>query len=97
MHSYIDLYFSPDGISPLDVAEVLRSTAGLSFVVGAHDLAFEWDTVDQFRATLGKIHDALKGTGALYRVETVVEEPSFVAPVPWPPLLPRSPPTHPGF
>jgi len=97
MHSYIDLYFSPEGVSPLDVADRLRSMAGLSFVVGNHDLAFEWDTVDQFRATLGKIHTALKGTGVSYRVETVAEEPAFVPPVPWPPILPRSPSTHPGF
>ncbi|MGD0257586.1 MAG: hypothetical protein ABSB90_06875 [Thermoplasmata archaeon] len=97
MHSYIDLYFSPEGVSPLDVADRLRSMAGLSFVVGNHDLAFEWDTVDQFRATLGKIHTALEGTGVSYRVETVAEEPTFVPPVPWPPILPRSPSTHPGF
>jgi hypothetical protein len=97
MHSYIDLYFSPDGVSPLDIADRLRATAGLSFVVGSHDLAFEWDTVEQFRATLSKVHDGLKGTGVLYRVETVAEEPSYVEPIPWPPLLPRSPPTHPGF
>jgi hypothetical protein len=97
MHSYIDLYFSPEGVSPLDVSDRLRAMAGLSFVVGSHDLAFEWDTVDQFRATLGKIHAALKGTGVIYRVETVAEEPAFVDPVPWPPMLPHHPATHPGF
>jgi hypothetical protein len=97
MHSYVDLYFASDGDSPLDIADRLRATAGLSFVVGSHDLAFEWDTVDQFRTTLGKIHTALQGTGVSYRVETVAEEPKFVDPIPWPPLLPRSPPTHPGF
>jgi hypothetical protein len=97
MHSYIDLYFTPDGVSPLEIADRLRETAGLSFVVGTHDLAFEWDTVEQFRATLSKIHESLKGSGVNYRVETVAEEPAFVDPIPWPPLLPRSPPTHPGF
>jgi hypothetical protein len=97
MHSYVDLYFSPEGISPLDIADRLRSMVGLSFVVGAHDLAFEWDTVEQFRVTLEKIHAALKGTGVLYHVETVAEEPAFVAPVAWPPILPHEPPSHPGF
>ncbi|MCI4343193.1 MAG: hypothetical protein L3J92_03635 [Thermoplasmata archaeon] len=97
MHSYIDLYFSPDGVSPLDIADRLRATAGLSFLVGNHDLAFEWDTVEQFRATLSKIHEALRGSGVSYRVETVAEESAFVDPIAWPPLLPRSPSTHPGF
>jgi len=97
MHSYIDLYFSPDGISPLDIADRLRAMAGLSFLVGNHDLAFEWDTVEQFRATLSKVHEALRGSGVSYRVETVAEESSFVDPIAWPPLLPRSPSTHPGF
>jgi hypothetical protein len=97
MHSYIDLYFSPEGVSPLEVSDRLRAMAGLSFVVGSHDLAFEWDTIEQFRVTLGKIHEALEGTGVTYRVETVAEEPQFVPPIPWPPVLPRTPPTHPGF
>jgi hypothetical protein len=96
MHSYVDLYFAPEGVSPLDIADRLRATTGLSFVVGSHDLAFEWDTVEQFRAMLGKVHEALKGTGVSYRVETVAEEPAFVEPIPWPPVLPRSPPNHPG-
>ena len=97
MHSYIDLYFSPEGTSPLDIADRLRSMVGLSFVVGAHDLAFEWDTVEQFRSTLGRIHEALRGTGVRYRVETVAEEPAFVPPMAWPPVLPHSPASHPGF
>jgi len=97
MHSYIDLYFTPEGVSPLDIADRLRATAGLSFLVGAHDLAFEWDTVEQFRATLSKVHEALKGTGVSYRVETVPEESAFVDPIPWPPVLPHTPSNHPGF
>jgi len=97
MHSYIDLYFSPDGVSPLDVADRLRSMVGLSFVTGTHDLSFEWDTVEQFRVTLGKIHQALRGTGVRYRVETVADEPAFVEPASWPPILPRNPANHPGF
>lgn len=97
MRSFIDLYFSPEGVSPLEISDRLRSMVGLSFVVGSHDLAFEWDTVDQFRITLEKIHSALRGTGVRYRVETVVEESTTEAPVPWPPVLPRSPAPHPGF
>jgi hypothetical protein len=97
MHSYIDLYFSPEGLSPLDIADKLRATAGLTFVVGSHDLAFEWDTVEQFRATLGKVHEALRGTGVTYHVETVAEDPNYVDPIPWPPVLPHRPPNHPGF
>ncbi len=98
MHTYIDLYFAPESISPLDLAERIRERAGLKFIIGAHDLAFEWRTVEEFRETLARLHDCLKGTGVLYRVETVRDEPTFVEPVPWPPPL-RSgePTTHPGY
>ncbi len=97
MHTFVDLYFSPEGVSPLDIADRVRKASGLSFIVGPHDLVFEWTTVDEFRDILGKIHTALKGTGVLYRVESVAEEPPVVEAMPWPPPLPRSPATHPGF
>ncbi len=97
MHSYIDLYFSPEGPSPLEVAERLRTKAGLAFVIGPHDLAFEWQTVEEFRASLHRIHDALQGMGVTYRVETVPEDPAFVEPIPWPPPLHRGHPNHPGY
>ncbi len=89
MHTYVDLYFSPDGVSPLVIAERLKKHAGLSYIVGEHDLVFEWSNVPEFRERLQQLHAALKDTGVQYRIESEVDEPRFVEPVPWPP--PRGP------
>ncbi|MCI4339468.1 MAG: hypothetical protein L3J68_03950 [Thermoplasmata archaeon] len=97
MHSYIDLFFTSDGVSPLEVSDRIRSLAGLSFIIGPHDVAFEWHTVDEFREKLGKVHAALHGTGVFYRIETVTDEPGFVEPVTWPPAALQSNTVHPGY
>jgi hypothetical protein len=97
MHSYIDLFFAPDGVSPLEISDRVRETAGLAFIIGPHDIAFEWHTVEEFRDKLGRVHAALKGTRVFYRIETVTDEPGFIEPVVWPPPVAGSPPTHPGY
>ncbi len=97
MHSYIDLFFAGEGVSPLAVSDRVRSLAGLDFIIGPHDIAFEWHTVDEFREKLGKVHSALKGTGVFYRIETVTDEPGFVEPAVWPPPALQSHTTHPGY
>jgi hypothetical protein len=96
MHSYVDLYFAPGGVSPLEISDRLKQTAGLSFIIGPHDLAFEWSTVEEFQAILKKVHIALQGTGVFYRIETVVEDPTYIEPIPWPPPINRGR-THPGY
>jgi hypothetical protein len=97
MRTYIDLYFSPDAVSPTDIGERIQKLAGLSYIRGPHDLIFEWTTMTEFHEILGKIHGALAGTGVLYRVETVAEEPAFVEPIPWAPPLSTGPGTHPLY
>jgi len=97
MHSYVDLYFTPESLSPLEISERVRNVAGLSFIMGAHDLVFEWANETEFRERLAKIHEALKGTGILYRVETVSDDPGFIEPLPWPPPMPRRDPVHPAY
>jgi len=97
VHTYIDLYFAPDGVSPLEVADRLRKDAKLSFIVGPHDLVFEWADVEEFRTTLAQVHRALRGTGVTYRVQTALEEPLFVEPATWPPSLQPEPRQHPGY
>jgi hypothetical protein len=94
VHTYIDLYFAPENVSPLDLAQRIRERTGLEFVIGPHDLAFEWSTVDEFREKLARLHEALRGSGVLYRVETVPEEPAYVEPVPWPPPIQRREEAH---
>ncbi len=97
MRTYIDLYFSPEAVSPTEIGERIQKASGLSFIRGAHDLIFEWSTIDEFHEILGRVHTALAGTGVLYRVETVTEEPAFVEPIPWAPPLSNGQGTHPAF
>lgn len=97
MHTFVDLYFSPDGLSPLQIAERLREHAGLSFIVGSHDLVFEWSSVKQFRDRLQKLHEALQGTEVTYRLESVIDDPTFIEPTPWPPPLPGVARENPGY
>ena len=97
MHSYVDLFFTSEGVSPLDISDRIRATAGMEFIIGPHDIAFEWHTVDEFRSKLGKVHQALKGTGVFYRIETVTDEPGFVEPVVWPPPAIQRNTVHPGY
>ncbi len=85
VHTYIDLYFAPESVSPLDLARRIREETGLEFIIGPHDLAFEWSTVEEFRERLSRVHAVLKGSGVLYRVETVRDDPTYVEPMPWPP------------
>jgi hypothetical protein len=96
MYTYIDIFFSPEGTNPLDVADRLRSAASLAFIVGPHDVLFEWRTVEEFRDRLTKIHEALAGTGVSYRVQSMEDTPDFVEPVSWPPTLVRAP-EHPAY
>ena len=97
MYTYIDLFFTPESDPPLEIAKRLREHAGLSYIIGPHDLAFEWATEEDFHERLGRIHRALKGTGIFYRVETVPEDPTSLAPIPWPPPMPRNDPLHPAY
>ena len=97
MHAYIDLYFSPEGVSPLEIAERVHQHVGLTFIVGEHDLVMEWSTPAQFRILLDKVHEALKGTGVRYRVESVLDDPTFVDPIPWPPPMSDTERQHPAY
>jgi hypothetical protein len=97
MFSYVDLYFTPEGMDPLEVATRLRHAAKVTFIVGPHDLCFEWKSVEEFRARMGLIHAALLGTGVSYRVESVEEHPAFVEPETWPPAFVQEPPHNPAY
>lgn len=97
MHSYVDLYFTPESVTPIEISERLKRIAGLSFIIGRHDLTFEWKDETEFQGHLVRLHRALQGTGVLYRIETVHDEPGFIEPVPWPPPLSRDDAIHPGY
>jgi hypothetical protein len=97
MRSYIDLYFTPGPILPVEISKRLMRTAGLSFIVGTHDLTFQWTTEEEFYGRLAKVHAALEGTGVSYRVETVIEGPESITPIPWSSLPPHSGPLGPAY
>lgn len=94
-HSYVDLYFTPEALPPREISKRLSQMAGYSLIAGPHDLVFEWGSEEEFYDHLTKIHTALKGTGVLYRVETVLQTWAFSDPAPWPPPLRRTDTTHP--
>jgi hypothetical protein len=90
MHSYVDLYFTSESTPPREIAKRLLDVAGLALIAGPHDLLFGWETEEEFYDRLTKIREALKNTGVLYRVETVLQAPAFSDPAPWPPPLRRT-------
>ena len=97
MRTYVDLTFSAKGPSPVQLAEQFKRVMGLSFIVGEHDLVFEWQTPEEFRERLEQIHEILRPTGALYRVATADEEVEFSPAVAWPPALNGEPRAHPAY
>jgi hypothetical protein len=97
MRSYIDLYFTPGPTPPLEISKRLSQMAGLSFIVGTHDLTFQWITEEEFYDRLSKVHAALEGTGVSYRVETILEGPESITPIPWSSLPPRRGPVGPAY
>jgi hypothetical protein len=97
VHTYIDLYFAPDGVSPMEIAERLRREARLEFIVGPHDLVFGWENIEEFQGRLAQIQRALQGTGVTYRVQSTSDGPMFVEPTAWPPSLQDEPEQHPGY
>jgi hypothetical protein len=97
MRTYVDLTFSADGPSPVELAEEFKRVMGLSFIVGEHDLVFEWETPEEFRERLEQIHQILRPTGAYYRVATAEEEVGISPAVAWPPALNAEPRPHPAY
>ncbi|MGA7922553.1 MAG: hypothetical protein WCA77_01060 [Thermoplasmata archaeon] len=97
MRSFVDITFAADGPSPMEIAEDLKRGTGLSFIVGTHDLVFEWRTPEEFRERLEQLHEFLKGTGSYYRVHTAEEEGTGSAAIAWPPALGSEPQLHPAY
>lgn len=97
MRTYVDITFSSDGTIPTVVAERLRELAGVSILVGHHDVAFDWTDVAEFRQKVKAIHDALVGTHATYRVETIEDDDGSSRFLTWPPAGNDNPAENPGF
>ncbi|MCD6522695.1 MAG: hypothetical protein J7K68_03015 [Candidatus Diapherotrites archaeon] len=73
MRTYLTLWFSSDGTSPIEVEKKLREIGFVS-MTGSHDLEYIWDknpTVDDILALGNLIQKTLKGDKVLFKMETV--------------------------
>lgn len=95
--TYVDLTFAAAGASVLVVVRKLQDHAGVSFITGEHDLYFDWQSQPEFDTHMTDIHNALRGTGATYRVHTVLENTPWTEPVAWPPPLDTAVGENPAF
>ncbi|MCL5963030.1 MAG: hypothetical protein M1411_01495 [Candidatus Thermoplasmatota archaeon] len=74
MKSFIDIYFTSSGSSPAEVARYIKRKTGNTFIRGTHDLAFEWQTNEEFLMKVETLHTALKEMGVIYKIYTPMSE-----------------------
>lgn len=95
MRTYVDVYFSANGESPVAIAEAVHHATGLHFVFGPHDLMFTWKDTQEFQVMIEKLSNVLKAKGVFYRFETREDDDEEAAPpahqLSWPPVMPQSP------
>lgn len=90
MRTYVDIFFTAGGASPMEVARTIKKDVGLSFVFGEHDLVFLWNDISDLHRMIEKLHTALKGKGVFFRFESHEEssaEPE-IREYSWPPIMP---------
>jgi len=94
MITYVTVFFSSDGPSPLSLAEKLEKNVGIPFIRGAQDIAFRWKTLDEFRIYMNKIYDTFKDAHVFLKFETVeeIDKPvHLLAQWPPPPVTRKAP------
>jgi len=75
MLTYITIIFSADGGRPSEIFNALHNM-GFEPTTGNYDGVFKWDrkaTLDDAIYLADRVHLTLKGTGALFKLETVAE------------------------
>ncbi len=89
MRTYVDIYFTAAGASPMKVAEVLKKEVGLSFVFGEHDFVINWQTTEELYGILEKMNQVLRPMGVYFRFESREEgrEEPELHEFSWPPIL----------
>jgi hypothetical protein len=91
MLTYVDLCFPFGGTPSAEIAERLKEKAGLSFLRGEHDLCFRWSVHAELLERIERIHQALQGTGVVYRFTSVDEDEETNEFPGWPPVLTHQP------
>lgn len=87
MITYVDLFFPSGEKTASDVAAQLKEKVGLSFIRGTHDVCFRWENDGEFELWIERIHQALDGTGVIYRFTSKEEDKELTTDfVGWPPV-----------
>lgn len=74
VRTFVDITFAAGGGSPATVVGRLSQVRDLSFLKGPHDAVFHWETPEEYWHHVAAIHQALRGTGATYRLETLDDQ-----------------------
>jgi len=75
MLTYIIIMFSSDGRRPSEIFDALHNM-GFEPTTGNYDGVYKWDkkaTLDDAIYLADRVHLTLKGTGAVFKLETVAE------------------------
>jgi hypothetical protein len=75
MLTYITIMFSSDGRRPSEIFDALHNM-GFEPTTGNYDGVYKWDkkaTLDDAIYLADRVHLTLKGTGAVFKLETVAE------------------------
>lgn len=75
MLTYITIMFSSDGSRPSEIFDALHNM-GFEPTTGNYDGMFKWDkraTLDDAIYLADRVYLTLKGTGAIFKLETVAE------------------------
>jgi len=75
MLTYITIMFSSDGRRPSEIFDALHNM-GFEPTTGNYDGVYKWDkkaTLDDAIYLADRVHLTLKGTGAIFKLETVAE------------------------
>ncbi len=73
MKTYLLLWYSSEGTTPSEVNRSLMSL-GFKTMQGTYDYVYEWSDnvdLDEILRFSDKVHMTLKGTGVMFKTETV--------------------------
>lgn len=75
MLTYVTIMFDSDGSRPSEIFDALLNM-GFQPTTGSYDGVFKWDkraTLDDAIYLADKVYLTLKGTGAIFKLETIAE------------------------
>jgi hypothetical protein len=69
MKLYVRFQFSSEGASPLDLVKVMTNL-GFKPVMGVHDFYYSLGDPEDYKETLKRLHESLRGLGVTYTLTT---------------------------